>query len=222
MCDDPATSREHVPPRCFFPKSIHSSGKNFRKNLITVPACEAHNSQKSKDDEYLLYLISSNYENNQEGLRHFLIKTRRSFERHPNLLRDFFFRDELFPIQVDGQPSLAFSFDPLRFENAFNCMARAIYFHYFKTKWDEQLQIIVASGFVTPTQGDFQKQNAWLQKLKSADFGTPKYGENQEIFYCQFLEDENHILRLRMVFYEGFVVYAVPIKLLSSLRNANN
>jgi hypothetical protein len=46
MCDQPATSKEHVPPRCLFPKGQ-------RDRLITVPSCDTHNREKSQDDEYL-------------------------------------------------------------------------------------------------------------------------------------------------------------------------
>lgn len=51
-CDDWATSREHCPPKCFFPK-------NQRKNLITVPACSKHNNRKSNDDEWVRLIIAS-------------------------------------------------------------------------------------------------------------------------------------------------------------------
>ena len=36
-------------------------GIDYRKNLITVPACDAHNLQKSKDDEYLQLLVIHGY-----------------------------------------------------------------------------------------------------------------------------------------------------------------
>ena len=60
MCSEPATSREHVPPSCFFPEK-----NEFRKNLITVPSCDKHNLVKSGDDEYLFAVISSHLESNQ-------------------------------------------------------------------------------------------------------------------------------------------------------------
>ncbi|AXH64146.2 MULTISPECIES: hypothetical protein [Providencia] len=43
-CGNPATTREHVPPKCFFPKG---------SNLITVPSCEIHNNDKSHIDEIM-------------------------------------------------------------------------------------------------------------------------------------------------------------------------
>lgn len=49
-CNNIATSVEHVPAKCFFPKE-------HRKNLITVPSCEQHNNETSKDDEYVRGII---------------------------------------------------------------------------------------------------------------------------------------------------------------------
>ena len=56
MCSAPKTSVEHVPPKGLFPKSKDlPAGMNLRKQLITVPACDLHNTEKSHDDEYLMY-----------------------------------------------------------------------------------------------------------------------------------------------------------------------
>lgn len=54
MCDQPATSREHVPPACLFPEEKDIRTSLFRNNLITVPSCDLHNSKKSTDDEFLM------------------------------------------------------------------------------------------------------------------------------------------------------------------------
>ncbi len=48
-CGQPATSRDHVPPKCIFPENRH--------NLITVPACENHNQSKSNLDELLMQFV---------------------------------------------------------------------------------------------------------------------------------------------------------------------
>jgi len=50
-CDERATSKEHCPPKCFFPK-------NQRKNLIKVPACPKHNNEKSDNDEWIRLIIA--------------------------------------------------------------------------------------------------------------------------------------------------------------------
>ncbi len=44
-CGAPATNREHVPPKCFFPRKC-------RANLITVGSCSDHNQGFSEDDRH--------------------------------------------------------------------------------------------------------------------------------------------------------------------------
>jgi hypothetical protein len=52
-CDTESTGREHVPPKCLFPKGRDWSG------LMTVPSCVAHNNANSKADEYLKFLLGA-------------------------------------------------------------------------------------------------------------------------------------------------------------------
>lgn len=52
-CSRPAESKEHLPPKAFFPK-------NQRKELLTVPSCHEHNQRKSSDDVYVLAHICMN------------------------------------------------------------------------------------------------------------------------------------------------------------------
>jgi len=215
-CDGIATSKEHVPPRSFFPPS-------YRKNLITVPSCDIHNSEKSKNDGYLRSLIAIYYENNLEGQLLFSQKVMRSLKRRPNLIKRFFFTGDVYPALINGKPSMAFSYDSKRLEETIACIAKAIYYHHFQMKWTEQLQIIPASAAVSPKVKGYEVQNAWLAKLKSMEFETLKFGENQDIFYYQFLEDANNdFKRLRMVFYQGFVAYALPVRLLNSLTKRDD
>ncbi|RJE69144.1 hypothetical protein AMS70_19995 [Acinetobacter sp. JS678] len=55
MCDKVAVSREHAPPKCFFPKEV-----KYRSNkLITVPSCEDHNEVLSNADQILLSILMS-------------------------------------------------------------------------------------------------------------------------------------------------------------------
>jgi len=51
-CGEPATTAEHVPPKCLFPRPRPT-------DLITVPACRDCNSGSKLDDEYFRLLITS-------------------------------------------------------------------------------------------------------------------------------------------------------------------
>jgi hypothetical protein len=63
-CNALATTREHVPPQCFFPKKKHLpvGSKNYRRELITVPSCERHNTERSHDDEYAAAVVVATVE----------------------------------------------------------------------------------------------------------------------------------------------------------------
>lgn len=87
LCDKPAAGVEHVPPRCLFPKASDlGEGVNYRKNLLTVPSCEAHNSEKSKEDEYFLNVITSLNCINEVGRNHYLKQIRRQHNRNRSIL----------------------------------------------------------------------------------------------------------------------------------------
>lgn len=87
MCDAPPTSREHVPPKCLFPEEKDlPTGVSLRKNLFKVPSCDSHNSQKSHDDEYFLYVLSTSFQINEIGLNHYRTKVRRAAKRNSSIL----------------------------------------------------------------------------------------------------------------------------------------
>jgi hypothetical protein len=77
-CESPATGREHVPPRCLFPTEL---GSDFRKNLITVPSCDEHNTAKSDDDEFLLASLAGIIGCNDVGMAHKFTKVNRAIRR---------------------------------------------------------------------------------------------------------------------------------------------
>ena len=54
MCGAEGSTREHVPPRCFFPKGVG------HQELLTVRSCPKHNTSKSNDDQYVLAQICIN------------------------------------------------------------------------------------------------------------------------------------------------------------------
>ena len=49
FCGGKATTKEHFPPKIFFPEGV------ARK---TVPSCQEHNNDKSKDDTYIFTCIA--------------------------------------------------------------------------------------------------------------------------------------------------------------------
>ena len=51
-CGQPATTKEHIPPKCLFPKGT-------RAQLITVPSCRDCNESMALDDQYFAAFLST-------------------------------------------------------------------------------------------------------------------------------------------------------------------
>jgi len=119
MCDAGGVTREHVPPRSFFPEG-------YRTTLWTVRACEAHNLDNSPDVEYVRNVIVSH--RNATGTAHGLAQNAsfRSFERSAALFARTF-RD-VAPIRVDGEESAVFRLDLPRFRRVMEAIAYGIYY----------------------------------------------------------------------------------------------
>ena len=98
-CKNEITSSEHIPPKCLFPKG-------YRKELITVPSCDEHNTQKSNKDEYFRNILTLHVENNILGGEIAENKTFRSISRNRlsenSILKDFI-------------PSIGVKIDPIKF-----------------------------------------------------------------------------------------------------------
>lgn len=212
MCDLPETSSEHVPPKCFFPEQ-KDLGKDYRKNLLSVPSCNLHNSEKSKDDEYLRFVITSHYDNKPVAQKQFSTKIMRSVKRKPSM---FGFVTNNYPILVNGQPSIAYSVDRDRFDKEIDHIARALYFFHHQSRLTLPL-IVHTPDLFTVNRLDADNINQRMQKIEEmtvdALFNESKHGDNPDIFSYQFRDiEETSSFFVRMLFYGGFVaiVYASP------------
>lgn len=150
-CSAPATTKEHVPPRCFFPKG---SGLNLQ--LTTVPSCATHNNDKSSDDQYLLAHICMNA------------------SKGPSLARDIFERSILPQIErspkfhstvADDSEHFAdgtarYKVDLQRFDNFFDHLCWALYFDRYGTPFDESMHVISHTYFtlITDDPRELQKR----------------------------------------------------------------
>jgi len=209
MCDANATSKEHVPPRCLFPEEKdlpHSI--SLRKNLLKVPSCDSHNSQKSHDDEFFLYILCTSFQINEIGLNQYRTKVRRAAKRNSSILgkiastaRPVNFID---PKTNSFVSSVTHRLEPDRFNTIIDRLARAIYFCHFKDKWLYNIKYQAEFLFATENQAD--EANLRLREItKQADewfLDKDFYGDNPEVFKYQAIETEqNRIMRLH--FYEG-------------------
>ena len=213
-CDKLATSKEHVPPKCFFPKKKYLlSGMDYRRNLIRVASCDDHNQAKSQDDLYLLFVILSHYGNSATAQRYFSRKIIPLLKRYPSLLRKFI--PGYYPATVHGQATGAIVLDIVRVRKCLDLIARAIYFRHYEEKW-HQPQVIICPAIIEIDGARSQEFNRVVQYI---DLVTAKLfsnaqrqGQNPGIFYYQIHRETqpgsqagDKMFTLRLVFYERFV-----------------
>ena len=210
MCDEEATSREHVPPATFFPELKDSpEGRDYRRNLITVPSCPQHNSSKSGDDQYLATVIAACIQTNEVAQRLMTPKTLRALRYRPGVIGFF---DRLSAIRLGTVETGAFYIDRTRFDRVMDHQARGLYFTHFGQKLTGQVTLHTSDLFLT----EHPRAKAHnLQTRSLTDFITsfiaasPGVGENQDVFYYQVMEGSGGKALIRMVFYGGFVVDAL-------------
>lgn len=213
MCDKNATGMEHVPPRCLFPEQKDLPvGVDLRKQLITVPACDEHNTAKSRDDEYLLNILVINLPANEVAKNHFATKMMRVVQRNPRLMKQIM--GDAHPVVVVDNESgktyhtVAVNIDNARLNAALDHIARALYFYHFGEQWRGEVK----------TQPDFllaslDLENAHVlnepgEKMEAAAnqiFSKAEYfGENPDVFKYQVVHGGEQASKLmRLHFYNG-------------------
>ncbi len=200
MCDAPSTTAEHVPAKCLFPRA-----SEYRRHLITVPSCDAHNSHKSKDDEYLRHILASAPGANDIALMVADESLVPSFERRPHLMTTFLKTARR--ILIGRSETAAFEVDLPRFERAIGGTARGLHFHETGTKLLQPVQVIWGCLFTADLS------NApFFDFIRRTEQRAPaRYkGSNPEVFRYAldlFLEGQQGLCRMQ--FYEGHPVYVV-------------
>jgi hypothetical protein len=213
-CGAPATSREHVPPLCFFPEKKDIKFDVFRKNLITVPSCDEHNSMKSKDDEFLFVCISGIVGNNALGYFQTKTKAKRTFDRRGKDFINAIIRNgkEKIIHTEDGKQHAVIEGRPHteRMVKAFQHIAYALFYTEYKKIFDGECVIFPA--FLRYEDENLEKIKAVAVKsfeLQSEKFQWPVKGDNPHVFKYQFGQaDHNRIIPLKMTFYESTIVFA--------------
>lgn len=208
MCEEFANTVEHAPPRCIFPESKDlAEGLNFRKNLITVPSCEKHNTSKSRDDEYLLHVLAASITSSPIGLAQFLTKVRRALERRPVLAGALIpgeipvmrfvphtrTLEEGFPIDADGA----------RIDNVISSCARALFLHETGSKFFGRVKVIAPFMSYRDVSTDNALGEALaLAKEYLSSIGAPAKGDNGEVFFYKFARGPATAVML-LCFYGG-------------------
>ena len=214
MCEADGDTVEHAPPRCIFPASKDTpDGADLRRELITVPACEQHNSAKSKDDEFLMYLLAINLPANVVAQNQFLTKILRAIEKSPGLIRGLFKTHQKVIVRDNASgavfETMAGEIDRERFDRALDCMARALYFHHFGERWLKSVR--VHPEFLLSFSDNAVAYNNNLQRLSVAGDllfkEAEQFGKNPSVFKYQVnMDREAGRGVIRLHFYDGVKV----------------
>lgn len=213
ICGEKASTREHVPPLCFFPEKKDIGHDKFRKNLITVPSCDLHNSKKTKDDEYLMACLAGVVGNNAIGYFHNKTKVKRALERkHKEFINRIMKNPEDYVLTTkDGSrfPLIMGHPDYERLINCFKQIALGLYYHEFKSRFDGECNFIL--GFIKYRDRNQEKLKELIEykyKNESKDWPLEK-GANPDVFRYHFgVPDIFGLIPLKMTFYAGTNVYA--------------
>ena len=212
-CDEPATSKEHVPPRCLFPKQKDSIAKlNLRKNLITVPSCDMHNSHKSKDDEYLFFVLVSTVNGNKVSSNLFQKTLIRAFQRKPHVYKSFFTPNKEIFLQNDQgifQKTLGINIDVPRFNRIIEQVASALLFHHYQTKWISGHVRVLSNILLDTTTQEMETINRTIasgtERIKNTVHYLKATGENSLVFEYKAARTSGQYMFV-MSFYGGIQV----------------
>lgn len=210
MCERPATSREHVPPKCLFPE-FKDVGRNYRQNLLTVPSCDFHNSGKSSDDEFLMVSLAGIIGNNSIGYSHKFTKVNRAIHRSSFVILDQALKNQRWEV-IELGPNKFFDVvwgtpDYDRLLRCFDRIARGIFMSHFGEKFRGDTTPIL--GYIpsdAPNSIEFQR--FIRDKVALELVGKEPMGDNQEVFSFQFTDrDPFGLSVVHLRFYGGLDIY---------------
>jgi len=210
MCDEVATSREHVPPLCLFPEEKDTGNLNFRKDLITVPSCHLHNGKKSRDDEYLMASLAGIVGNNYLALFHTRTKVRRGLEKSGmNYEQLVLTNPQKITVKLtDGEDHQVFLglADNSKLEKCLKHVAFGLYYFEFKKRFIGEYNIVI--DFVKDFDIDYEREKVEIKKIFDLQAVNWKVkGSNPAVFKYQFGVGDDFGIPLKMTFYEGSIVY---------------
>lgn len=215
-CELEATSVEHTPPKCIFPELKDFPHKNLRKNLITVPSCDHHNSAKSKDDEFLMIALAGMLGNNSIGYAHSITKVDRALRRSSYKLieRIFISNRKIVRINIGDNKfidAIAGTPDVDRLSRCFEHIALSIHRHHFGANFKGQINTL-ANFLVIEHQGRSNLQKFLLARARRDTQGLPRHGENQQVFFYQVVApDEHGLFLINLCFFENIEIYCALI-----------
>jgi len=212
-CGCPATTKEHVPPKCLFPEQRDAFGADYRMNLITIPSCDKHNLEKSKDDEFLMSCLTPVVGNSGLGYIQTQTKLARALQRNDGRLLNATLHDRRnaklvtpdgaeFPILV-GRPDMP------RLCSALEHVARGLYFHRTGKRFIGKCVILPAFVYFAgdPNLELIKQLSRGMVNQEKPDWLT--CGDNPAVFQYQMgPPDQFGLIPMLMTFFRGSEVFA--------------
>ena len=186
MCECVATSQEHAPPKCIFPEQKDTDGVDYRKNLIKVPSCDMHKTEKSTEDEYLMYILPTSIATNNVGINQFLTKVQRAIKRNPGIAFNLSQGAQKVIVHDTEKNSwfeaLAIRMDMERVRKVIEMNARAIFFKLHKEKFLGPIKVYTNFSLKLDSteQNNFQEKIFNMSELLLRSYQLQ--GENQDVF----------------------------------------
>jgi len=212
MCNAARTSDEHVPPKGLFPKKRDlPPGVDLRKQLITVPSCDVHNSEKSLDDEYLMYALVFGIQNNPTASEQIKGKITRAMCANPGVAR--LIAQNQKPVRVEDtttgkiEETIALRIDSQRIHQALDHIGRALHFHHFCAQWKGEVQVIPLF-LLSLEESSAEDFNASLEsmgkKVEELLSGETAHGANPDVFTYKVIKPGPQIpVVMLLTFYGG-------------------
>ena len=167
---------------------------DYRKSLIKVPSCDAHNTAKSTEDEYLMYVLPISIAANNVGINQFLTKVRRAIRRNPSLAINVS-KNAQKVIVHDTEKDVwfeapAIQIDMKRVHRVIEMNARAIYYHSKKEKFTAPIKVFTNFSLKldAPEANDLQEKLFDMSELLLKD--SKALGENSDVFTYRMARDE--------------------------------
>lgn len=179
-------------------------GEN-RKQLITVPSCKEHNTNKSGDDEFLRLVITQHYANNPTARQIVQGPIKRSIARNPKVISDNLkdFRLVTDNPLVEGSVLI----EEERIERALDYFARGLYFHEFKAKWLTNDLWVHQKFLQIRDHPIYSQYNEKMFEIVNQRFlnGQTRKGSNPEVFFYRIYSMEDFVL-IQAVFYDAVFI----------------
>lgn len=214
MCSEPATSREHVPPRCLFPE-VAESGVDLRRQLITVPSCDLHNTRKAVDDEFLMVSLAGILGNNSIGYSHRLGKVNRAVVRTSRRLLDAAYvskRSHLVELEGNGFLEVIWGTpDVARLLRCFDRIARGVHLHHLGVKFDGEVRTHL--GYLRRPPGNASTFSDFIRHRAEIDLAAKQQcGDNPEVFCYRVADpDQFGCCLVELGFYGGVKIYSAYV-----------